>query len=198
LPSATVQELITAGNIKYLKGIRLEGADMNREAGSRVLGREELMDPHNAQPRFITLLGYAAKYPAGRLTEPGDVVFCTGPRPAATVDTEGGAVVVFPARILRIDAGDPGGLLAAVVVHDINGLNSADKTWRNWRLRRAPEAQRNPLANALKTLQHEQAEARQRLERLEELATLIMDGVAGGSLTLTDPISNAAPNEGTA
>ncbi|MEO5321366.1 hypothetical protein PV761_22625 [Arthrobacter sp. CC3] len=198
MPSATVQELITAGNIKYLKGIRLEETDMNLQAGSRILGRDELMDPHNHQPRFITLLEFAAKYPAGRLTEPGDVVFCTSPKPAAMVDTEGGAVVVFPARILRVDAGDPGGLLPAVVVRDINGRSDADKTWRNWRLRRAPEAQRNPLANALETLQHEQAQARQRLERLEELATLITDGVAGGSLTLTDPISNAAPNEGTA
>ena len=73
--------------------------------GSRILGREELLDPHIAPPRFITLLDFAANYPAGPLTEPGDVVFCTSPRPAAMVDAEGGAVVVFPARILRIDAG---------------------------------------------------------------------------------------------
>jgi hypothetical protein len=198
IPSATVQELLTAGNIRYLKGIRLEETDMNREAGSRILGREELMDPHNHQPRFITLLDFAAKYPAGRLTEPGDVIYCTSPRPAAVVDTEGGAVVVFPARILRIDQGDPGGLLPAAVVRDIENLNPADKTWRNWRLRRAAEAQRQPLANALEALQHEQAQARRRLKRLEELATLITDGVAGGSLTLTDPISHAGPEEGTA
>jgi hypothetical protein len=198
MPSATVQELLASGTIWYLKGIRLEETDLNREAGSRILGRDELMDPYNHQSRFIALLDFAARYPAGRLTEPGDVIFCTSPKPAAMVDTEGGAVVVFPARILRIDAGNPGGLLPAVVVRDINGLKPADKTWRNWRLRRAPEAQRNPLNDALKTLQHEQAEARQRLERLEELATLITDGVAGGSLTLTDPKTHAGPEEGTA
>ncbi|MGM9470833.1 hypothetical protein ACS5PJ_02370 [Pseudarthrobacter sp. YS3] len=195
---ATVQALINSGNLKYLKGIRLDEADLNRRDGSRILGREELMDGHSAQPRFITLLDFAARYPAGRLTEPGDVVFCTSPRPAATVDAEGGAVVVFPARILRIDQGDPGGLLPAVVAADINRLNAADKSWRNWLLRRAPEVQRQPLTNALQRLQHEQAQARQRLERLEELATLITDGVAGGSLTLTDPISHAGPVEGTA
>ncbi len=197
-PPATVQDLINSGNLKYLKGIRLEVADLQGKAGSRILGREELMDPHHAEPRFITLLDFAAKYPAGRLTEPGDVVFCTSPRPATMVDTEGGAVVVFPARILRIDQGDPGGLLPAVVAADINGLNPADKTWRNWRLRRTAEAQRQPLTNALEALQHEQAQARERLKQLEELATLITDGVAGGSLTLTDPISIAAPEEGTA
>ena len=194
----SVQELINSGNLKYLKGIRLEVADLKGKTGSRILGREELMDPHHADRRFITLLNFAAHYPAGRLTEPGDVVFCTSPRPAAMVDAEGGAVVVFPARILRLDPGDPGGLLPAVVAADINSLNPADKTWRNWRLRRTAEAQRQPLSNALQTLQHEQARARERLKQLEELATLITDGVAGGSLTLTDPITHAAPEEGTA
>ncbi|MDI3195756.1 hypothetical protein QK290_15600 [Pseudarthrobacter sp. AL07] len=198
IPSATVQELITAGTIKYLKGIRLEETDMNREAGSRILGREELMDPHNHLPRFITLLDFAAKYPGGRLTEPGDVVFCTSPRPAAVVDAEGGAVVVFPARILRIHPGDPGGLVPDVVAADINARPAADKTWRNWRLRRTPDRQRRPLAAVLAQVQHEQDAARERLRQLEELATLITDGVAGGSLTLTDPISHAAPTEGTA
>ena len=195
---ASLQELLTAGNLKYVKGIRLQETDLNRQAGSTILGREELMDPHDAKPRFITLLDFAAKCPAGRLTEPGDVVFCTSPRPAAMVDGEGGAVVVFPARILRIDRGDPGGLVSEVVAADISGRPAADKSWRNWRLRRAPEVQRQPLSHALARLQHEQAEARQRLTRLEELATLITDGVAGGSLTLTDPISIAAPAEGTA
>ncbi|WP_082979250.1 hypothetical protein [Arthrobacter sp. B6] len=198
LRAATVQELIKAGNLKYLNGIRLKEADQNSQGGSRILGRDELIDPHNTQPRFITLLDFAAKYPAGRLTEPGDVVFCTSPRPVAMIDAEGGAVVVFPARILRIDRGDPGGLLPAVVVADINRLKAADKSWQNWRLRRTSEVERGPLTKALESLQHEQAQARQRLERLEELATLITDGVAGGSLTLTDPISNAAPVEGTA
>ncbi|WP_227008192.1 hypothetical protein [Pseudarthrobacter sp. AB1] len=196
--AASIQELLTAGNLKYVKGIRLQETDLNRRGGSRILGREELVNPHDARQRFITLLDFAAKYPAGHLTEPGDIVFCTSPKPAAMVDAEGGAVVVFPARILRIDRGDPGGLVPDVVAADISSRPAADKSWRNWRSRRAPEVQRQPLSHALARLQHEQAEARQRLNRLEELATLITDGVAGGSLTLTDPISIAAPTEGTA
>ncbi|WP_246839670.1 hypothetical protein [Pseudarthrobacter sp. NIBRBAC000502771] len=194
---ATVQELINTGNLRYVKGVRLEEADLNGRAGSRIVGREELMDPHNSKPRYITLLDFAAKYPTGRLTEPGDVVFCTSPRPAAMVDAEGGAVVVFPARVLRIDRGDPGGLVPDVVAADINSRPPADKTWRNWQLRRTQDRQRQPLATALETLQHEQARARERLNQLEELATLITDGVAGGSLTLTDLITHAGP-EGTA
>jgi len=122
----------------------------------------------------------------------GDVIFCTSPRPAALVDTQGGSVVVFPARVLRIDAGDPGGLLADVVAADINKLPAADKAWRQWRLRYVPDAQRKKLAESLTRLQHEQQEARERLERLEELATLITDGVAGGILELIDPSTKFA------
>ena len=190
--SASVQELIAAGTLKYIKGNRLEDADLAAQEGTRVLGPAELLDPHSAPPRHIGLLDLAANYPAGRLTQPGDVVFCTSPRPAAMVDTQGGSVVVFPARVLRIDAGDPGGLLPDVVASDINGLSAADKSWRHWRLRRTPDAQRKKLGETLARLQHEQQQARERLGRLEELATLITDGVAGGSLTLTDPSTKLA------
>jgi hypothetical protein len=197
--SASVQELIAAGTLKYIKGNRLDGADLALREGTRVLGPAELLDPHSAPPRHIGLLDLAAKYPASRLTRPGDVIFCTSPRPAAMVDRHGGSAVVFPARVLRIDAGDPGGLLPDVVASDINGLSTTDKTWRNWRLRRTPDAQRNKLGETLARLQHEQHQARERLGRLDELATLITDGVASGSLILTDPSSKSAasPTEGT-
>ncbi|WP_426978238.1 hypothetical protein ACQCSU_03155 [Pseudarthrobacter sp. O4] len=188
----SVQELIAAGNLKYIKGNRLEDADLAPRGGTRVLGPAELIHPHTAPSRHLSLLDFAASNPSGRLTEPGDVVFCTSPRPAALVDTQGGSAVVFPARVLRIDAGDPGGLLPDVVVADINSLPAADKSWRQWRLRSTPDAQRKNLGEWLAQLQHEQQEARERLGRLEELATLITDGVAGGSLTLTDPSSKLA------
>ena len=108
------------------------------------------------------------------------------------MDVDGGSAVVFPARVLRIDAGDPGGLLPDVIAADINRFPAADKSWRQWRLRRVADAQRKKLAESLARLQHEQQQARERLERLEELATLITDGVAGGSLTLTDPSAKLA------
>ncbi|MDN4643432.1 hypothetical protein [Arthrobacter sp. PsM3] len=190
--SAAVQELIAGGTLKYIKGNRLEDADLSPREGTRVVGPAELLDPHGAPPRHIGLLDLAANYPASRLTQPGDVIFCTSPQPAAMVDTHGGSAVVYPARVLRIDAGDPGGLLPDVVASDINSLSAADKSWRQWRLRRTPDAQRNKLGETLARLQHEQQQARERLGRLDELATLITDGVAGGSLTLTDPSSKLA------
>jgi hypothetical protein len=188
----SVQELIAAGTLRYIKGNRLEDADLTPRGGTRVLGPAELIHPHSAPSRHLSLLDFAANNPSGRLTQPGDVVFCTSPRPAAMVDTLGGSAVAFPARVLRIDAGDPGGLVPDVVAADINKLPAADKTWRQWRLRRVPDAQRQKLGETLARLQHEQQQARGRLERLEELATLITDGVAGGSLTLTVPSTKLA------
>ena len=58
-----------------------------------------------------------------------------------------------------------------VVAADINELPAADKSWRQWRLRRVPDAQRRRLAETLARLQHGQDQARKRLGRLEELAT---------------------------
>ena len=56
--------------------------------------------------------------------------------------------------------------------------------------RRTPNA--SSSRESLARLQHGQQQARERLKRLEELATLITDGVAGGSLTLTDPSTKLA------
>ncbi|MDQ0869167.1 hypothetical protein QFZ70_001640 [Arthrobacter sp. V1I9] len=186
-----IEELIAGGNLTYIKGNRIEDVHLTATNGTRVLGPDELLNLQTPQ-RHLDLLDFAANNPAGRLTQPGDVVFCTSPRPAALVDREGGSAVVFPARVLRIDAGDPGGLVPDVVAADINKLPATDKSWRQWHLRRVPDNQRKKLADSLARLQHDQRQARERLERLEELATLITDGVAGGSLTLTDPSTKLA------
>ncbi|QDW31435.1 hypothetical protein FFF93_009525 [Arthrobacter sp. KBS0702] len=190
--TAKIEDLLRAGTLRYIKGNRIPEATATTPDGTRLLGPADLLNPHTAPRRYIDLLDFAAGNPSGRLTEPGDVVFCTSPRPAALVDMQGGSAVVFPARVLRIDAGDPGGLLPDVVAADINALPGADKSWRQWRLRRVPDAQRNQLDASLARLQHGQHLARERLKRLEELATLITDGVAGGSLTLTDPSTKLA------
>ncbi|WGM20954.1 hypothetical protein QEH68_01820 [Paenarthrobacter sp. OM7] len=188
----SIQKLMTYGVLKHIKGNRIAEADLNPQKGTRALGPAELLDPHNAPHRYISLLDLAANYPASRLTQPDDVVFCTSPRPAATVDAHGGSVVIFPAKVLRVDAADPGGLLPFVVASDINSLSPTDKAWRRWRLRRVPEAQRRKLGDTLARLQHEQQQALERLGQLHEVATLITDGVASGSLTLIDPSSNLA------
>ncbi len=202
--AATIGTLLAAGTLSYLPGNRLLPGDLTADGpahagGTAVIGSAELSAPgvdhlSGSSRRSVDLLHFAARYPSGRLTEPGDIVFCTSPRPAAVVDQSGGAVVVLPARVLRINASHPRGLHPFVIAADINAQAAGAKNWRTWRLRHVPDAQRVPLTDALEQLQHAQREARQRLARLEELGTLIRDGVAGGSLRLA---VHHAPPEGT-
>ncbi|MBG0740651.1 hypothetical protein IV500_14825 [Paeniglutamicibacter antarcticus] len=202
--AATIGTLLAAGILTYLPGNRILPGDLTADGpahagGTAVIGSAELSAPgveqySGSSRRSVDLLHFAARYPSGRLTEPGDIVFCTSPRPAAVVDQSGGAVVVLPARVLRINARDPRGLHPFVIAADINAQAAGAKNWRTWRLRHVPNAQRVPLTEALAQLQHAEREARQRLARLEELGTLIRDGVAGGSLRLA---VHHAPPEGT-
>jgi len=206
-----VHELLAAGVLTYLPGNRLAESDPHG-GNTRILGPAEVLahagpldpngpvgtagprDPRSPTPGSIDLLEFTSRYPGGRLTQPGDVVFCTSPRPAAVVDHQGGAVVVFPARILRISAVDPRGLHPDILAADINAQPAMAKDWRNWRLRTVPENQRHPLTGALAGIEHARRQAAQRLAWLDELGTLIRDGVSGGSLSL--PVRNAPP-EGT-
>lgn len=192
---ASVGALLANRQLAYLPGNRLEGADSGTvtDIGPgqlQVIGRAELLGEESYGRRRIGKLPFAANYPAGRLTEPGDIVFCTSPRPAAVVDPEGAAVVAYPARILRIKPTRPGETAAdapipATLAADINALPPAARDWKRWQLRLVPAAQRRKLSTALNDIETQRAAARSRLNTLDELATLMMDGVAGRGLTLS-------------
>jgi hypothetical protein len=83
--TASVQELITAGNLRYVNGNRLDESGFNPKEGKRSLAGGTAGAPRRGtavhQPPELH-----RPCPNGRLTEPGDVVFCTSPRPAARVD----------------------------------------------------------------------------------------------------------------
>lgn len=194
LAPETIDRLLATRNLACLPGIRMDDGEASFAAdGTRVLGVPELSDP-GARLRTVDLLEFVARHPGARLTEPGDVVFCTSPRPAAAVDEEGASVVPYPARILRISQADPGGLSTALLAADINARASCtgaagDRRWKQWRTRRLPESQRRPLAEAMAAVVREQAEVRRRLEQLAELNRLLADAVASGALALepTEP-----------
>ncbi len=213
-PPLAIHELLAAGALGYLPGNRL-AESAQRGGNTRVLGPAEVLgfaqqldhaglvgtvrqddrhDPRALPPRSVDLLEFTSRYPGGRLTRPGDVVFCTSPRPGAVVDHQGGAVVVFPARVLRINATDPRGLHPNILAADINAQPPTAKDWRNWRLRTVPENQHLPLSGALAGIEHARRQEAQRLAWLDEFGTLIRDGVAGGSLSL--PVRTTPP-EGT-
>ncbi|MET4002165.1 hypothetical protein ABIB48_000874 [Arthrobacter sp. UYCu511] len=198
--TATVQQLLDKDHLKYQTGARLDpNLSLTDDAGPRVLGLPELglAEPlGRAQPsglpeavggagvreRRIQRLVLARTHPNARLTEPGDVVFATTPTPAAMVDAEGGAVVEYPARVLRVSAMDPGGLMPELLAADING--AASKEWRSWSLRLIPHSTVQALRPVLLLLETEQAAVQLRLQRLNELTTLIRDGVSAGGMVV--------------
>jgi hypothetical protein len=198
---SSVEQLISAGHLRYIPGNRLDPNDIDGgtadAAGIRIIGPAEVLGEQALGHRRIDRLRFAAEYPAGRVTEPGDVVFCTTPRPAAIVDTEGTSVVAYPARILRLNPSDPGGLLAEVVAVDIRSLASTHKQWRRWLLRQTGPRQRAALSDALASIRLQQERARERLARLDELTSLLMTGVTAGTVTLTHTSDLPAPPEGT-
>lgn len=190
--TTTIEQMIAARHLRYIPGNRVEPADVVESAedaaGIRVIGSAEVFGERELGRRRIDRLHFAAVYPAGRVTEPGDVVFCTAPYPASMVDIEGTSVVAYPARVLRIDGRDPNGLFSEVLAADIASKSSADRRWRRWRIRHVPHFQRAMLTEALATLRTHQQIARERLDRLDRLTALLLDGVTGGGFTITaDP-----------
>ncbi|NGN82160.1 hypothetical protein G6N77_01585 [Arthrobacter silviterrae] len=186
--AASVEELLAQGHLRYVKGVRLAaGLPLADDGGARVLGPTDLGHGEGkgrggAPTRRIDRLVLAASHPNARLTEPGDVVFVTAPAPSAMVDADGGAVVEYPARVLRISAADPGGLMPELLAADINAARSRD--WRHWLLRLVPHATAQELRPVLALLEQERTAARLRLERLTELTTLLRDGVSAGGLAV--------------
>ncbi|MFQ4149453.1 hypothetical protein AAGW05_12270 [Arthrobacter sp. LAPM80] len=186
--TATVDELLSQEHLRYVRGVRLiAGLPLADDGGARVLGLTELglggtPGRGDSAERRINRLVLAANHPQARLSEPGDVVFATVPTPSAMVDAEGGSVIEYPARVLRISEKDPGGLMPEMLAADIN--SAATKDWRNWALRLVPHATAQQLRPVLAQLEREEAAARLRLERLTELTTIIRDGVSAGGLVV--------------
>ncbi|WP_026552195.1 hypothetical protein [Arthrobacter sp. H20] len=197
-------DLADAGAVAYLPGNRIEVPDLlEREPGApgtiRVFTVGSLLEA--GPPATMDRFRFATQYPAGRLTEPGDVVFCTGPKPCAIVDCEGAAAVAYPARILRVvDGGQPGrgqpGLVARLLAEDINSQPPTARRWRLWTVRAVDVDQRDLLSRTLDAVEQERLAALERVNQLTQLATLIMDGVASNTVTLGEH-TPAAPMEGT-
>lgn len=186
--------VVEGGVVRRVPGNRLDDADVRAPgddpAGeSRVLGVPELLGDVEVGARVVDRLGFAARYPAGRLTEPGDVVFCTTPRPAAIVDTAGFSVVAFPARVLRLRARGPGErpgavgpgvlLVPEVLARDV-AAQARGTRWRSWDVRLVPADQADDVVAALERVRARRAAARAELARLEELEQVLVDGVTTG------------------
>lgn len=193
---STVAEAMASHHLRSAPGHRLRSGDVGRGRGLRVLGVDELLGRSPVGRRAIDQFTFARGYPSGRLTESGDVVFCTSPRPRAMVDREGAAVVEFPARVLRVSATDPGGLHPAVLAADINDQPVMARVWRLWPARRVPDDSRPGLDALLGQVARVRDELTARTQVLDELTKTVIDGVTTGRLALA-PDRPATPRRST-
>lgn len=188
IPPTTVGDALKDGSLKYLQGHRISDGHMevgqSTGAPLAVVGVDELTGNTALGARHISQLVFAGAYPAGRLTEPGDVIFATGAQGGAMVDEAGSAVVLYPARILRINARQPRGLLPAVLAQDVGQAGRGH--WRQFRVRRIDDGARPALGAALAQVAAERRRLAVRLAQLDQLSGLLADGAAQGSFQVLD------------
>jgi hypothetical protein len=177
----TVATALHDRSLTVLPGLRLDDQDLTSgTSGVRVIGPEDIVNP-GPSSRMIDALVLAARYPTSRITEPGDVAFCTAPRPAAWVDRHGGSVVAFPAKVLRCKDSR---LVPAVVAADINAQADSARAWRAWPLRYVPDDQTAVLARATDDLARHRTILLDRIDTLDQLTATLINGTTGGSLDL--------------
>lgn len=185
MATLTLGQAVELRAVRLVPGNRVDEDHLHAESGARVIGPEELAGVLPWGGRFVDRLVLAGTYKAGRLTLPGDVVFCTSPRAVARVDIEGGSVVLSPARVLRssdVDRADR--VVPEVLAADINAVPARETQWRFWQVRRTPKDQAQPLVESLLAIERERAAAKSRLAQLDELADLVTDGVTSRSVTV--------------
>ncbi len=197
-------ELRAADNAGRLAGYRLEVIDRPAEEVSlaqavergwvRVLpGRRVDLDglPVGTVPvldgtrsgtplRTVDRLGLATRTDADP-TEPGDIVFTVRPAPSASIDLDGGSLVVAPARVLRIRPGAP--LVARAVVARINRATGTN--WRTWTVATIPDPDRAVLGEALTDLAEHRARLEAELVALDTLTADLTTAVESRQLSIT-------------
>lgn len=183
----TLQELNLSGDVKILAGTRLDDADLDSAAnqGLRVWEADSL-DGSSRRQRISPLL-LAERYPAAKLTEPGDIVFRAGQNPTAIVDRDGASLVRFPLRIARITPKRAHGLVPDILAKDICGATSSE--WKRWEIRSVPATQLSGLSQALNQIQLERQAAEQRLRNLEEIETRLVNALSEGKLEMMNVIN---------
>ncbi len=127
-----------------------------------------------------------------RFTEPGDVVFTATGRPRAVLDAVGGALVEYPARIMRLRPGAP--LVRAAVIARINAA-AAGTPWRTWTFAALPPAEVSALGETLDAVAAARASVVERLRRLDALASDLTTAVETRRLRI-ERKDHDGPNQG--
>lgn len=178
-PTTTLGAAVDRRAVGMLPGLRIDTAHLDAEAAVRVVGPADIAA--GGDRVGIDRLVLAAHYPAARFTEPGDVVFTVSPRPAAYLDHDGGAVVAFPARILRSRSPV---FVPHVLAADITAQSATAKTWRAWSVRTVPADQADALTGMLGDLDRHRRALTDRITQLDQLAAALVAGTAAGTFDL--------------
>lgn len=182
--SATIADLIRDGHLRVIPGTRLD-PELRGTDGLFVVAASDLDNPTTAiGGTRVDQLAFAAQHPSAGLTRPGDVIFRTSPTAAAWVDVEGSKIVTYPARVLRITAGDPGGLVPELIAADIAGQPAGPGAWKRWMLRLVSPHAITPLRGALADIAARRDALLDRAARLDRYAELLAAGVVAGAVAL--------------
>ena len=178
-PTVTLGSAVDQRAVDVLPGLRLDTTHLAPDGAVRVVGPAQLIT--GADRVGIDRLVLAGHYLTARFTEPGDVVFTVTPQPAAIVDHSGGAVVAFPARILRSRSG---AFVPQVLVADITAQPATAKTWRAWSVRTVPADQTAALTGMLDDLDRHRRALTDRISQLDQLAAALVAGTTAGTFDL--------------
>lgn len=196
--SVVLEKAVDKGLAKVLPGTRI-AVDGVAPGTVRVFTADDLGaegpsagDDGSRQPTGLDPLDLEARHPGVRRTEPGDVVFCTSPRPRAVVDRDGLSVVAYPARVLRCGPG--AGLVPEAVAWAINDLPDRARHWRAWRMPVVPAHEAAHLAEALRRVAAERQQALRRVDRLDRLAHVLVAGASAGALSIDVTTPTAEPS----
>ncbi|MFZ2176237.1 MAG: hypothetical protein WAW17_19810, partial [Rhodococcus sp. (in: high G+C Gram-positive bacteria)] len=191
----TLGHLVAAKDMKVLPGNRVDPVDVEDEGDIRVFGTDEVLGRRRMGERGMDRLVFTTRYPSGRYTEPGDIVFCTSPSFGAVVDHEGSSVVLAPARVLRVRDPQHSGLVPELIAHHLmssvprvrpsQSIRSGND-WKVWEVPRIAPDQVDSASAALHAIRERRRTAVELLDNLDHLTTTLVDGLAQGVLTVAD------------
>lgn len=182
--SWSIGEAVTSGAVRIVPGNR-GPFPLDTHGGLVVIGVEELFEPAKVGTRRVDRLAFLGSGQAARLTEPGDVVFCTSPRPLAMVDVDGGSAVEFPARVLRVLQEAGAGLVPHLIARQIRGQPTRSRRWQSWPVPRLAAVQAPLAARALSRLTQERHALAARLAELDDFDRVLAHGLSTGDLVFT-------------
>lgn len=195
----TIGALTRSKRLTLRGGTRIDPAHIVPSGTHVVLGTEEVLGIRRPGGRQVDREIFARNYPKSRLTEPGDVLVTTIPRPGAMVDSHGYAIAEFPVRILRIPPAETEQFTPRVLAALLFAGSSGDRASGAVRAGRAIEEQQvlllppervRALDQILAQLHARRDLAERELDVLDELQHVVTGGLIDGTLTLTSDEAN--------